>query len=72
LLADIIRSAIAIIPVKKRRFWGKNNDSKSDFGVFAGKKKKKTAISDPNLPFLDQERRFQVQHCNFLGKKRRF
>jgi hypothetical protein len=35
--------------IQLSRFWTKNDDFKSDFGVFAGR----TAISSPNFPFLD-------------------
>jgi len=35
--------------IQLSRFWTKNDDFKSDFGIFAGR----TAISSPNFPFLD-------------------
>jgi hypothetical protein len=35
--------------IQLSRFWTKNDDFKSDFGVFAGR----TAISSPTFPFLD-------------------
>jgi len=50
--------------VQHRRFWRKNNDSRSDFAVFSGK----TAFLDPTSAFLPENQRFQIQLSRFWTK----
>jgi len=50
--------------VQHRRFWRKNNDSRSDFAVFGGK----TAFLDLTSAFLPENQRFQIQLSRFWTK----